>query len=62
MKKYTAPSLKVVNIENEAILAGSTFNTSSATDYSAGRLGAKRRFDDFDFIDESEETEEQGWY
>lgn len=46
MKKYIAPSVKVVNIQNETILAGSTstFGLSyEENGYGASSFGARSR-------------------
>ena len=53
MKKYIAPSLKVVNVENEAILAGSIGISSHNVDGSAA-LGNRRCSNIFDEDDTEE--------
>lgn len=53
MKKYIVPSIKVVNIDNEALLTESNFSTASAVELSAGSLGARQR-GRYDFDEEFE--------
>lgn len=61
MKKYIVPSIQVVNVENEAILAQSIFDPSTAKEYGSGRLSVKRRGshnEDLDNLDEDFEDED----
>lgn len=57
MKKiYNSPTIKVVKIKSQAILAGSNYDTSDANSMDLGSFGARRGSDfDNDWDDEEDE-------
>lgn len=47
-KTYNSPTVKVVEVKAQSILAGSDYNTSSASSMSSGSFGARgASFDDW---------------